>query len=84
MSATLPAKNKVPIKHCVETKSAIQRDPEPEPSQAPTAAATAVKVEDPASDASSPITMNATRDLLDNSDMDLPIDPEPRVNDVRD
>ncbi|CAL8364231.1 unnamed protein product [Lota lota] len=78
MSATLPAKT---------------NHVKPEPSQVPTATAVvpvlsanqpgeAARIEDPASDASSPLTMNATLDLLDNSDLDLPVDPEPRVNDI--
>ncbi|XP_062342019.1 cytoskeleton-associated protein 2 isoform X2 [Osmerus eperlanus] len=32
--------------------------------------------------ASSPLIMNTTLDLLDNSDMDLPVDPEVRIDDV--
>ncbi|CAL8235604.1 unnamed protein product [Boreogadus saida] len=66
---------------------------EPEPSQVPTATAVvpvpsasqpgeAARGEDPARDASSPLTMNATLDLLDNSDLDLPVYPEAGVNDI--
>ncbi|KAM3869112.1 cytoskeleton-associated protein 2 [Diretmus argenteus] len=29
-----------------------------------------------------PLKMNSTLDLLDNSDLDLPVDPEPRMNDI--
>ena len=84
MSATLTAK----------TLPAKTSHVEPKPSQVPTAPAVvpvpsasqpgeATRGVDPASDASSPVSMNATLDLLDNSDLDLPVYPEPRVNDVR-
>lgn len=41
------------------------------------------KPEQQVTHASTPIVMNTTLELLDNSDMDLPVDPETRMNDVR-
>ena len=86
---TLPAKT-LPAKKMPAKTSHV----ESEPSQVPTATAVvpvpsasqpgeAARCEDSTSDASSPLTMNDTLDLLDNSDLDLPVYPMPRVNDVR-
>ncbi|KAJ3589160.1 hypothetical protein NHX12_010008 [Muraenolepis orangiensis] len=91
----LPAKTtKVPLKPQVEPKSTIQCDPEPEPSQDPAASTAVVPVlsanlpretvglEDSASDTSSPLNMSTTQDLLDYSDTDLPVESQPRGNDI--
>ncbi|XP_071374763.1 cytoskeleton-associated protein 2 [Centroberyx affinis] len=72
----------------VEPQPAAQSGPEPEPSldtDRPISAAAQPednqKPEETAQN-STPLIMNTTLDLLDNSDMDLPVDPETRINDI--
>ncbi|TKS83671.1 Cytoskeleton-associated protein 2 [Collichthys lucidus] len=86
MTAAAPPKTKVCAKPKAnlqpESQPAARRNPEPEPS---------VEAHKPASDAQgaesttrsrTPAIMDTTVDLLSNSDADLPVDPQDRMDDI--
>lgn len=66
------------IEPCVESQPLLPSDPEPAAAQPEDDQ----KPVQPAHDASTPQIMNTTLDLLDNSEDDLPVDPEPTMSDI--
>lgn len=98
MTTVAPSKTKVSAKpeadlkpqsqSHVDPQPAAQCNPEPEPSleaHKPDSAAHCADMQGAESTIHSqtPVIMNTTLDLLENSDADLPVDPQDRVDDVR-
>lgn len=98
MTTVAPSKTKVSAKpeadlkpqsqSHVDPQPAAQCNPEPEPSleaHKPDSAAHCADTQGAESTIHSqtPVIMNTTLDLLENSDADLPVDPQDRVDDVR-
>lgn len=67
-----------------EPQPAVQREPETHRGGSDSAAAhgTDTTAAEVAAHGSTPLIMNTTLDLLENSDVDLPVDPQTRVDDV--
>lgn len=94
MATVPPTKTKTAVKpNCklnsqVDAKIVEPQPVEPQPPLPSDSESAAAQPEDvqkpvqPAHDGSTPQIMNTTLDLLDNSDEDLPVDPEPRLSDV--
>lgn len=89
MTAAAPPKTKVCAKPKAnlqpESQPAAQRNPKPElgaEAHKPASAADAQRAES-TTRSRTPAIMDTTVDLLSNSDADLPVDPQDRMDDVR-
>ncbi|XP_067463496.1 cytoskeleton-associated protein 2 [Thunnus thynnus] len=88
--APVPAKPKADLKpqSHVEPQPAAQCDPEPEPSleakkpDSPAALCADTQGAELTTHSQTPVIMNTTLDLLEISDVDLPVDPQERVDDI--